>query len=108
MTTSPTSHACLQREAGGRLGVGLEGEGNEVADFVDELAERVARRLLRRGAQFLCAPKRAIASVQESAHVHGAGLRGGGRRGRRGRAAEQLCERSRANASFRETLVGGP
>ncbi len=35
-------------EADARLGVGLEGEGNEVADFVDEGPQRVARRLLRR------------------------------------------------------------
>src|SRR5256886_12639028 len=31
-------------EADARLGAGLEGEGNEVADFVDERAELVARR----------------------------------------------------------------
>lgn len=66
-------------EADARLGAGLEGEGNEVADFFDELAERVARRLLRRRAQLLGAPERAVAAVQQGAHVHGRRLgRGGG------------------------------
>src|SRR5437870_9790733 len=55
VTPSPTTHA--QRDAAARLGasgavgIRLEGEGNEVADFVDEGAERVAGRLPRRGPQ---------------------------------------------------------
>src|SRR2546428_662545 len=71
VTTSPKSHACLQREAEARLGAGLEGEGNEVADFVDELTERVARRLLRGCAQLLGPAERAVAAIQQGAHVHG-------------------------------------
>ena len=71
MTTSPTSHACLQREAEARLGAGLEGEGNEIADFFDELAERLARGLLGRRAELLGPAERALASVQQGPHVHG-------------------------------------
>src|SRR5438552_10522168 len=48
VTTSPATHAHGARadrlEAGG---AGLGGEGNEVADFVDEGAERVAGGVLR-------------------------------------------------------------
>src|SRR2546430_8056212 len=63
---SPTIHA--QREAAARLGasgtgLGLEGEGNEVADFVDEGAERVAGRLPRGGAQLLGARQRAVTTI---------------------------------------------
>src|SRR5437588_3929835 len=65
VTPSPTTHA--HREAAARLGasgtgVGLEGEGNEVADFFDEGAQRVAGRLLRRGTQLLGARERTVAA----------------------------------------------
>src|SRR2546429_4614930 len=63
-------------EADARLGAGLEGEGNEVADFVDERAELVARRPLRRCAQLLRSLERAVAAIQQGAHVHGGGRRG--------------------------------
>ena len=61
VTARPTTQA--QRDAAARLGAGLEGEGNEVADFFDEFAEIVARRLLRRCAQLLGPPERAVAAV---------------------------------------------
>jgi len=47
VTASPTSHACPQREAGPRLGAGLEGEGNEVADFVDELPRNATGKVMK-------------------------------------------------------------
>src|SRR2546422_260748 len=53
VTTSPTTHP--QREAGDGLGrgVGLDGESNEIADFVHEGQKRIARRVLRRRPQLL-------------------------------------------------------
>src|SRR3989442_2322467 len=123
VTTSPKSHACLQREAEARLGAGLEGEGNEVADFVDELTERVARRLLRGGAQLLGPAERAVAAIQQGAHVYRGRLGWGGDRSLRGRcrasgvarlrwsalrARHELGDRCRTDPSLRQPLVGGP
>src|SRR2546423_8791362 len=104
-TARAASRARRQSVAAARLGVGLEGEGNEVADFFDQLAERVARRLLRRCAQLLGAQERAVAPVQEGAHVYGGRLGGGDRCGR---ATQELRERRRADSSSGEALVGGP
>src|SRR5438874_3418680 len=99
-------------EADARLGAGLEGEGNEVADFVDERAELVARRPLRRCAQLLRSLERAVAAIQQGAHVHGGGRRGSrkGGAGSRGGgraldAGDELCERRRADPCFRQALV---
>src|SRR4029077_15369584 len=91
VTPSPTSHA--QREAATRLGasgavgIRLEGERNEVADFFDEGAQGVAGGLLRRGAQLLGTRQRAVAAIQqapdgEDGRLRGGGGRGGGARGR--------------------------
>src|SRR5213082_1935069 len=98
VTPSPTTHA--HREAAARLGasgtgVGLEGEGNEVADFVDEGEERVAGRLPRRGAQLLGARQRAVSTVYQAADVDHRRLKfRGGRGGRNGRpgVGEQLLQ----------------
>src|SRR5213592_623848 len=101
-------------EADARLGAGLEGEGNEVADFVDERAELVARHPLRRFPQLLRSLERTVAAIQQGAHVHG-GRRGSryGGAGSRGcgrtlDAGDELRERRRADPSFQQTLVSGP
>src|SRR5881396_3255672 len=49
LMASPISQAPLQRF----LLLGFDGEDNEIADFVDDRAERVAARALRRFAQLL-------------------------------------------------------
>src|SRR6266566_8796212 len=112
---SPTTHA--QRDAAARLGasgavgIRLEGEGNEVADFVDEGAERVAGRLPRRGPQLLGARQRAVAAVQQAADVdHRRLWSRGGRDGRNGRprAGEQLVQRRGADPAARQPLIYGP
>src|SRR5947209_10856559 len=82
---SPTTHAHREAEARlrpSRTGTGLEGEGNEVADFFDEGAEGVAARLFRRGAQLLGARERAVSAVQQAADVDDRRLGQGGRGGR--------------------------
>src|SRR5882762_9042129 len=52
LMTSPISQAPLQR----LVLLGFDGEDNEIADFVDDRAERVTVRALGGFAQFLCAP----------------------------------------------------
>src|SRR5581483_9927561 len=95
VTASPAAHAQGAR----RLGVLLEGEGNEIADFVHERPQRVARRLPGGRAQLAGPLERARATVQQGAHVHHRRL--GGR-------AEQRLERRRAHAGRHQPLVGGP
>src|SRR2546422_9023906 len=82
VTTSPATHAHGARVdrlgaegAGGAGGAGLGSEGNEVADFVDEGAERVAGGMLRLLAQLVCALECAVAAIQQRADVHDRGLR---------------------------------
>src|SRR3989441_11774073 len=55
-------------------GAGLGGEGNEVADFVDEGAERVAGGVLRLLAQLLHALECTVAAIQQRADVHDRGV----------------------------------
>ncbi len=62
---SPISQAPLQR----LFLLGFDGEDNEIADFVDDCAERVAARALCRFAQLLRAPPGAGALVQQSVDV---------------------------------------
>src|SRR5581483_4611300 len=95
VTASPAAHAQGAR----RLGVLLEGEGNEIADFVHERPQRVARRLPGGRAQLAGPLERARATLQQGAHVHHRRL--GGR-------AEQRLERRRAHAGRHQPLVGGP
>src|SRR5258706_8674380 len=62
---SPTSQAPLQRFCL----LGFDGEDNEIADFVNDGAERVAARALCRFAQLLRAPPGARALVQQRVDV---------------------------------------
>ena len=62
---SPLSQAHPRRQ---RL-LGFDGEDNEIADFVDDRAERVAARALGRLAQLLHPRARAGAFVQQHADV---------------------------------------
>src|SRR5439155_1719196 len=86
---------------------------NEVADFFDELAECVARCLLRRCAQLLDPPERALAAIQQGADVHGrqeSRELGAGSRGywRVLGASNELRERRRAHPSLHQPLVDSP
>src|SRR5256885_4007634 len=118
VTRSPTTHA--QRDAelrsgAGGAGAGLKGEGNEVADFFDEGAQRVAGRLLRDGAELLGALQRAFTTVLQRADVDDPRLarrgRRGGWRGRRGRplpARDELVQRRGAGPPPRPPPGFGP
>src|SRR2546428_320962 len=68
VTASPSQKA--QRDATRPLGAGLEGEGNEIADFVDEGAERIARRVPRLRTELLGAGQGALTAVHQRADVH--------------------------------------
>ena len=94
----------------------LDREGNEVADFFDQRAERVARDDSGGGAKLLSARQRAIAAIQERAYIYdrrvghcrGNGGDGdGARRIARG-GAEQRVERCRTDPCVNQPLVGGP
>src|SRR2546428_10062847 len=107
VTASPTIHA--QREADAPLlgGAGLGSEGNEVADFVDEGPERIARRGACRGAQLLRALERPVAAVQQRADIdHRQRLRR--RRARPGRPAGRPLEPCRAHAALPPPVVRPP
>ena len=83
MTTSPIpqAHGVAARVL--RAGrTGLECEANEVADFFDEVAERIAGSVPRLRPELLRAGARTLTAVQERAHVHDGKF--GPRRGRRG------------------------
>src|SRR6266496_1616391 len=122
-TARPMSQA--QRVA--RLLAGLDGEGNEVADFFDEGAQALARCRAGFLAQLLGALLGALAAIDQGADVHDLGLRsdrppGGGRRGcgrpggvRRGRRSrdlacrsEEIGERSGADPTGHQPRVGHP
>ena len=100
MTTSPTTQAMMRLGAGG-AGRGLEGEGNEIADFVDERPQRVARGLPRGDAQLLGPLQGAITAVQQTADVHCTRV---ARRRGRGRG----CDRSSGVARRRGRRAFGP
>ena len=79
MTTSPTTQATARLGAGGAGGAGgtggrLECEGNEIADFVDERPQRVARGLPRCDAQLLGPLQGAITAVQQATDVYCSGV----------------------------------
>src|SRR5574341_648865 len=76
LTTSPSNQAQRQR----CLLLGFDGEDNEVADFVDDRAQRVAAGALCRFAQLLRALPRPGALVEQGLDVHhfAVRLRGGG------------------------------
>lgn len=52
------------RGEGRGRGSGLDGEGNEVADFFDEAAKRVAGNDPSGGAKLLSARQRAVAAIE--------------------------------------------
>src|SRR5207247_2888884 len=79
-----TMNPATQAQPARSLGVGLEGEGNEIADFFDEAAERIARRLLCRFAQLPSALQRALTPVQEGPDIHDRRLHGCGSAGEGG------------------------
>src|SRR5438132_654858 len=122
VTTSPATHAHGARAdrleaggTGGTGGTGLGGEGNEVADFVDEGAERVAGGVLRLLAQLLRALECAVAAIQQRADVHDRGLdraprveRGRARCGARVLQRDEHLERRGADPRARQPLVNGP
>lgn len=67
LTTSPISQAHRQR----CCLLGLEGEDNEVADFVNDDAKVVPAGAFGRLAEFLCALAGAIALVEERSDIDG-------------------------------------
>src|SRR5439155_22343950 len=73
-TARPMSQA--QRVA--RLLAGLDGEGNEIADFFDERAQPLAGCRAGFLAQLLSAVLRALAAVQQRVDVYGRQLGSGG------------------------------
>src|SRR6266446_5713464 len=64
---SPINQAPLQRF----FLLGFDGEDNEIADFVDDRAERVAARALRRLAQLLRALPGTGALVEQGSDIDG-------------------------------------
>ena len=94
----------------------LDREGDEVADFFDERAERIAGDHSGGGAKLLSAGQRAVAAIQEGAHIYdrrvgrcrsNGGDGDGARRVARGRA-EQCVERCWTDPCVNQPLVGGP
>jgi len=120
LTTRPATHAHRRPEGRvtGRLGgsvSGFEGERNEIADFIDERAETVARRVLCFLAQLLGVLQRTLATIEERANVHGCWRGGGARRGSPGgpppsppSPGEQVVQGCRSHASRHEALVRDP
>src|SRR5207248_6558123 len=99
LTMSPMSQAPRQR----RVLLGFDGEDNEVADFVDDRAEGLAARALRRVAQLLRSVLRTRALIKESANVDGfvaAPVTPA--------AADQLVERRGTHAACDQLLISHP
>src|SRR5438045_959631 len=99
LTMSPMSQAPRQR----RVLLGFDGEDNEIADFVDDRAESLAARALRRVAQLLRSMLRTRALIEESANVDGfvaAPVTPA--------AADQLLERRGTHAACDELLISHP
>src|ERR1041385_501878 len=69
LKTSPINQAHPLRQLCGLLG--FDGEDNEIADFVDDRAERVAAGTLSDFAQLLSTLAGASAFVEQGADVHG-------------------------------------
>src|SRR5438105_3760794 len=99
LTMSPMSQAPRQR----RVLLGFDGEDNEIADFVDDRAESLPARALRRVAQLLRSVLRTRALIEESANVDGfvaAAVTPA--------AADQLLERCGTHPACDQLLISHP
>src|SRR6266545_3954579 len=104
LMASPISQAPRQRF----FLLGFDGEDNEIADFVDDRAEGVAARALRRFAQLLRALPGTRALVEQGPDIDRLSIRSGDPGPRARGSADQLLERRRSHAGRDHPLIPHP